>query len=172
MEQFSGILVQEEETIIWNPNSAQEECDKGTKIDTWNRDMKHSLHAGHPQGHDSRKISLHLIPFHGKRILETTLYQKLHNFLRIQRDFFTFFYDKQKKCMLYWLHRNSLVQTKCQSLPPLHYNTSCDSWQLTDVIAWWNSRFSLISKTLDRNIFLEKSVFTQKQLTVDKHHDV
>lgn len=74
-------------------------------------------------------------------------------------NLFTFFYDKLKKCTPYWLHRNSLVQTKCQSPPPLHY-MFCGSWHLTDVISWRSSRFNLISKNLDRNGFPEKSVFT------------
>lgn len=42
MEQFREILVQKKDTIIWNPNSAQKECKKGTNTDTWNRDIKHS----------------------------------------------------------------------------------------------------------------------------------
>jgi len=159
MQQFNGILFQEEERIISNPNSAQKEYEKGTKIDTWNSDMKHSACWSSVRSWLAENIFT-FDPISWKRILETTLHQKLRNFLRIQRDFFIFFYDKLKNCMLYWLHRNSLVQTKRQSPPPLHYNTSCDSWQLTDVIAWWSSRFLLISKNLDRNLFLEKSVFT------------
>jgi hypothetical protein len=39
---------------------------------------------------------------------------------------------------------------------------ACDFWQLTDVIVWWNSHFFLISKNLDRNLFLEKTVIYLK----------
>lgn len=169
MEQIIGILVKEQETIIWNPNNAQKECEKGTNTDTWNRDMKHSACWSSIRSWRAENI-VTFYPISWKKNIGKHVAQNLHNFPRIQRDFFTLFYDKlKKKYMPYWLPRNSVVQTKCQSTPPLHYNTSCDSWQLTDVIAWWSSSFLLISKNLDRNLFLENRYLLKNNLLSIRH---